>query len=52
MSLRKGTLQEYYNSPEGNTSAGCKNGDKGCYEFTVRPRVVSKLNLYIDEAPN
>jgi len=46
MSLRKGSLKDYYNSPEGRASAGCKKGAEGCYQFTVKPSVVSKLDLY------
>ncbi len=48
MSLRKGTLEQYYNSPEGIPSAGCKKGDTNCYQNTVKPRTEARLEIYLD----
>lgn len=50
MSLRKGSLEDYYNSPAGIESAGCrapKPGDKPtCYKDKVEPDTRAKLALY------
>jgi hypothetical protein len=50
MSLRKGSLQDYYNSILGMKSAGCqapKPGDKPtCYKDKVEPNTRAKLALY------
>jgi hypothetical protein len=49
MSLRKGSLEEYYNSAAGIESAGCRvePGVKPtCYEDKVEPDTREKLNLY------
>jgi hypothetical protein len=49
MSLRKGSLEEYYNSAAGIKSAGCKviPGVKPtCYQDKVEPNTRAKLNLY------
>jgi hypothetical protein len=50
MSLRKGSLEEYYNSGPGAESAGCrapKPGDKPtCYKDKVEPDTRAKLALY------
>ena len=50
MSLRKGSLEEYYNSAAGMESAGCrapKPGDKPtCYKDKVEPNTRAKLDLY------
>ena len=50
MSLRKGSLQDYYNSPAGMESAGCrapKPGNKPtCYQDKVEPNTRAKLALY------
>ena len=50
MSLRKGSLEEYYNSAAGIKSAGCeapKPGDKPtCYQDKVEPDTREKLALY------
>ena len=50
MSLRKGSLQDYYNSgPVANKICG-KNPNPGqprtCYQDTVEPNTRAKLNLY------
>jgi len=50
MSLRKGSLEEYYNSVPGMKSARCKTlpGVKPtCYQDKVEPDTRAKLNLYI-----
>ena len=56
MSLRKGSLEEYYNSAAGIESAGCgtpKPGDKPtCYQDKVEPDTRAKLNLYIAPPKN
>jgi hypothetical protein len=50
MSLRKGSLQDYYNSGPGAASAGCskpKPGNKPtCYQDKVEPNTRAKLALY------
>ena len=49
MSLRKGSLQDYYNSGPGAKSAGCKTlpGVKPtCYQDKIEPNTRAKLNLY------
>lgn len=50
MSLRKGSLEEYYNSGPGAASAGCskpKPGNKPtCYQDVVEPRTLDRLALY------
>jgi hypothetical protein len=49
MSLRKGSLEEYYNSIAGMKSAGCKviPGVKPtCYQDKVGPNTRAKLGLY------
>ena len=49
MSLRKGSLEEYYNSGPGAKSAGCdiKPGVKPtCYKDKVEPDTREKLALY------
>ena len=50
MSLRKGSLQDYYNSIAGSKSAGCpapKPGNKPtCYQDKVEPNTRAKLALY------
>jgi len=50
MSLRKGSLEEYYNSVPGMKSAGCstpKPGNKPtCYQDKVEPDTREKLALY------
>jgi len=55
MSLRKGSLQDYYNSEPGAKSAGCPTipGTKPtCYQDKIEPNMTDKLDLYIDDAPN
>jgi hypothetical protein len=56
MSLRKGSLEEYYNSVPGSKSAGCqapKPGNKPtCYQDKVEPDTRAKLNLYIAPPKN
>jgi hypothetical protein len=52
MSLRKGTLEEYFNSgPVANQLCG-KNPKPGqprtCYQDKVAPNTIAKLALYID----
>lgn len=49
MSLRKGSLQDYYNSGPGAKAAGCKiqPGVKPtCYEDKIQPNMTDKLYLY------
>lgn len=50
MSLRKGSLEEYYNSIPGMKSAGCQAPVPGrkstCYKDKVEPNTREKLNLY------
>ena len=49
MSLRKGSLEEYYNSGPGAKSAGCptKPGTKPtCYQDKIEPNTRAKLALY------
>jgi hypothetical protein len=49
MSLRKGSLEEYYNSVPGMKSAGCRvePGVKPtCYKDKVEPDTREKLALY------
>ena len=50
MSLRKGSLQDYYNSVPGMKSAGCKPPVPGrkstCYQDKVEPNTRAKLALY------
>ena len=50
MSLRKGSLQDYYNSIAGSKSAGCKSPAPGkkptCYQDEVEPNTRAKLDLY------
>ena len=50
MSLRKGSLEEYYNSVPGSKSAGCKAPIGGrpitCYQDKVEPNTREKLALY------
>lgn len=49
MSLRKGSLQDYYNSGPGAKSAGCKitPGVKPtCYEDKIEPDMSDKLSDY------
>jgi hypothetical protein len=49
MSLRRGTLEEYYNSGPGARSAGCKvtPGVKPtCYEDEIEPNITEKLQDY------
>jgi hypothetical protein len=49
MSLRKGSLEEYYNSGPGAISAGCDKqpGVKStCYQDKVEPNTRAKLALY------
>ena len=50
MSLRKGSLKEYYNSILGMKSAGCQAPVPGrkstCYEDKVGPNTRAKLGLY------
>ena len=50
MSLRKGSLEEYYNSVAGSKSAGCKSPAPGrkstCYQDEVEPNTRAKLDLY------
>jgi hypothetical protein len=51
MSLRKGSLQDYYNSGPGAKSAGCetKPGQPiTCYQDRVERNTVAKLVAYID----
>lgn len=51
MSLRKGSLEEYYNSGPGAKSAGCpvKPGNKPtCYQDKILPNTQTKLISYID----
>ena len=51
MSLRKGSLQDYYNSGPGAISAGCKvtPGVKPtCYQDQVEPNTRAKLALYVN----
>jgi hypothetical protein len=52
MSLRKGSLEDYYNSGPGIESAGCdrpKPGNKPtCYEDKIEPNMTDKLDLYIN----
>ena len=49
MSLRKGSLQDYYNSGPGAKSAGCRvtPGVKPtCYQDKIEPDMTDKLDLY------
>jgi len=50
MSLRKGSLQDYYNSVAGMKSARCKPPVPGnkptCYQDKVEPDTRAKLALY------
>jgi hypothetical protein len=50
MSLRKGSLQDYYNSAAGIVSAGCRAPAPGrestCYQDKVEPNTRAKLALY------
>ena len=50
MSLRKGSLEEYYNSIAGSKSAGCQAPQPGkkptCYKDKVEPNTRAKLGLY------
>ena len=50
MSLRKGSLEEYYNSAAGIESAGCRAPAPGkkptCYQDKVEPNTRAKLALY------
>jgi hypothetical protein len=49
MSLRKGSLQDYYNSGPGAKSAGCptRPGTKPtCYQDKIEPNTIDKLDLY------
>jgi len=51
MSLRKGSLQDYYNSIAGSKSARCKTipGVKPtCYQDQVEPNTRAKLALYVN----
>jgi hypothetical protein len=56
MSLRKGSLKDYYNSVPGSKSAGCKAPTGGrpitCYQDKVEPNTRAKLNLYIAPPKN
>lgn len=56
MSLRKGSLEEYYNSITGSKSARCqapKPGDKPtCYKDKVEPNTRAKLDLYAKPPKN
>lgn len=50
MSLRKGSLEDYYNSAAGIASAGCRKPEPGnkptCYQDKVEPDTRAKLDLY------
>ena len=50
MSLRKGSLEEYYNSIAGSKSAGCRKPEPGnkptCYKDKVEPDTRAKVALY------
>lgn len=50
MSLRKGSLEEYYNSVAGSKSAGCRKPEPGnkptCYQDKIEPDMTDKLDLY------
>lgn len=50
MSLRKGSLEEYYNSVAGMKSAGYRAPEPGkkptCYQDKVGPNTRAKLALY------
>lgn len=50
MSLRKGSLEEYYNSGPGAASAGCGKPEPGnkptCYQDKIQPDMTNKLYLY------
>lgn len=51
MSLRKGSLEEYYNSGPGAKSAGCpvRPGTKPtCYQDKILPDMQKKLEDYIN----
>ncbi len=52
MSLRKGSLQDYYNSGPGAISAGCGKPRPGtkptCYQDKIEPDMTDKLDLYIN----
>ena len=56
MSLRKGSLQDYYNSITGSKSAGCKSPVPGrkstCYQDEVEPNTRAKLALYANPPQN
>jgi hypothetical protein len=56
MSLRKGSLQDYYNSAAGMESAGCRAPAPGrestCYQDEVEPNTREKLNLYAKPPKN
>jgi hypothetical protein len=55
MSLRKGSLQDYYNSGPGAKSADCKviPGVKPtCYEDKIEPNTINKLYLYANPPKN
>lgn len=55
MSLRKGSLEEYYNSVLGSKSAGCRvePGVKPtCYKDKVEPDTRKKLALYAKPPKN
>ena len=58
MSLRKGTLEEYFNSgPVANQICG-KNPKPGqprtCYQDQIEPDMLDKLSIYVNrnDAPN
>lgn len=50
MSLRKGSLEEYYNSGLGSVSAGCGKPKPGakptCYQDKIQPNTLIKLQNY------
>jgi hypothetical protein len=57
MSLRKGSLEEYFNTPSVANSICGKPEEPGqprtCYQDAVEPNTRAKLNLYInpEDAP-
>jgi hypothetical protein len=52
MSLRKGTLEEYFNTPTVANNVCGKNPKPGqprtCYQDKVEPDMLNKLDLYIN----
>jgi len=56
MSLRKGSLKDYYNSVLGSKSAGCQAPTGGrpitCYQDKIKPKTINKLDLYITPPKN